>query len=268
MGTIVTITCERDKYQMELQALTINKYWTVPHKHYVVIEDTENIDEWYGLLGKYYTTHTLCILSKKTNPELFSKTSVHGYTEQMLIKLRMANIVDTPYYLVLDSKIYFYNYFNKPLAGIEGSGESLDISNESLASFRPFILAAANYFNKKPLEAATFPATPFVFKTVNVLKMFDFDIDKLFLDFLKSGDFFISEFLAYAYFADFYDNDKITERGASQFGSTFWSFHRFDVQRPEHILRFKTDLKDIDNTLIDKVLDSLAKLDENRIQHN
>jgi len=108
---LVTVTYNGDENQMILQAESIQKF-VDKCNHWVVINELDaDIDYWKKLLSKYYTNHTLKLLT----PDSFNSfchhddLPVNGWHRQQYYKLKIADIIKTKY-LILDSK----NFFIKP----------------------------------------------------------------------------------------------------------------------------------------------------------
>ena len=59
MKHLVTVTCNKERHMMVLQAESIQKF-LAPCKHWVIVNEFNvNVDAWKELLTPYYTNHEL-----------------------------------------------------------------------------------------------------------------------------------------------------------------------------------------------------------------
>lgn len=114
---LVTITCNKDKKHMQLQAESIQKFLD-PCTHWVVInEEDPDLAAWEEYLSPYYTNHVLLLIkrehllpkeSDKANFWLNEvlKNEISGYRLQNVLKLQIAQMIQKDY-LTIDTKNFF-----------------------------------------------------------------------------------------------------------------------------------------------------------------
>lgn len=212
MIPLVTVTYTKDKWQMLLQAHSIEKYTIEPTTHYVIINDEEtSFLEWKCLLGPIYKRNKLILIGKHNKPELFLPDYIpqmSGYHTQMVLKLIIAKLIQYPYYVTLDSK----NVFHKPIDlnifdNCEGSADIVtkDLETqeypECIQYFYGTTKKAQNTFNLNIPDSFWFAGTPFVLKTSTVLSILaSVDLYNFVYEIIKNGENF-SEYILYGMFS-------------------------------------------------------------------
>jgi Family of unknown function (DUF6492) len=117
---IVTISCTRDLALLELQAQSINKYLAEKSKIYIIVNEYDS-REWYSYfttnLKHYYDRHNLTLLYRTDFDAPWSEWIpsaknpwAGGWDMQQILKLAVAEKIEAPGYLVLDSQ----NFLIKP----------------------------------------------------------------------------------------------------------------------------------------------------------
>lgn len=232
--SIVTVTYTGDKWAMLLQAHSIEQFIEEPTTHYVIIEDqtgaTTSTLEWLCLLQPIYKKHKLVLLDKNSAPELYlewDKGIVGGWDQQQYLKLKIHELIDTEYYLTLDSK----NFFIKPTSlsefyGNEGCDTLMPVDEVPLHPSLPYWYPWMNLVEKrtdfKRPDIFWFAGTPFNFKTATVKEIFKYDVESMFIEALDSTFFNpnnsekvvrISEYMLYAYFSQGERKDLQWTRG-------------------------------------------------------
>lgn len=223
MIPIVTVTYSCDKWQMLLQAHSIEKFVEEPTTHYVIIEDDKiSFLEWRCLLEPIYKKHKLVILNQENCEEIFPKhptTITSGYIKQQFLKLTSCILTDEPFLLILDSKNVFFKPINlyKEFYG-EGGGSTEIVKEmrdyeEIIKYYSKWIETLDSFFNGLKPKYIYFPCTPFVLD-VNLIKKFlrDTSLQAIFEKGLENGSR-ISEFILYSYIANI---QECSER--------FWGF--------------------------------------------
>lgn len=212
MIPLVTVTFTNDKWQMLLQAHSLEKFAIEPTTHYVIInDDATSFLEWKYLLEPIYKKNTLVLINKETNPEIFPNENLLlcGYYRQMILKLTIAKLINYNYYVTLDSKNLFHKSVDLNIFdNIEGSGLLLVKDNNNQEYFnnltyysKTIELLSTKYGLSIP-EIFWFAGTPFVFKTENVLKILDFlNIDEFVYEITSKGGYF-SEYAMYNFFSN------------------------------------------------------------------
>jgi hypothetical protein len=221
--SFVTVTFTGDKWPMLLQAHSIEKFVKEPTTHYVIIEDQSGVKtrilEWLCLLQPIYKKHRLVLLDQSSAPELFlewDKGIVGGWIQQQYIKLKMHELINTDYYLTLDSK----NFFIRPTSlsefyGKEGCDTIMPVDDvpqhPSLYYWVPWMELIEKHTKKSRPSEFWFAGTPFSLKTEIVKDFFnDYDIDSMFTEAMDTTHYNsdidkhvrISEYILYAYFTD------------------------------------------------------------------
>lgn len=220
--SIITVTFTGDKWPMLLQAHSIETFVEEPTTHYVIIEDFHgNVTtalEWLCLLQPIYKKHKLVLIDKNSAPELYlewDKGMVSGWDQQQYLKLKVHEIINTEYYLTLDSK----NFFIRPTKlsefyGNEGTDTIMPIDevpiHPSLSYWYPWMRLVEEHTNFKRPEVFWFAGTPFNFKKTVVEEIFKYDVEAMFIKALDSAFYYpndtendirISEYILYAYFS-------------------------------------------------------------------
>jgi hypothetical protein len=188
-----------------------------PCTHYLYIEDDE-IDYivWIKALSPLYTRHKLVVLNNASAPELLPfqndpdiASSTAGWVTQQLIKFKMARIIKSSRYLILDSKnllvktIFVCDSFN-----FSGSGKLTPHHDSCFNQWQPWINYCSEQLNKPIPPDFWWPQTPFILEKGIVTENMD-SIENLFYNFLllKDSNRLPSEFIAYRFIMDPEIND-------------------------------------------------------------
>jgi hypothetical protein len=176
-----------------------------------------SLSEWEDLLRPFYKKHTLILINKETNPELYlgfhknKGTYVEsGWARQQLLKLTIASIIEEEYYVSLDSKNIFIKPINiyETFYGEEGGTTVLNyyVVNPNLHLSLPYWSGWSAYiehnYNIKRPKHVWFAGTPFVFKTVTVNKILKLPKLDYAFNLTARNEGFPSEYILYAYFTD------------------------------------------------------------------
>jgi hypothetical protein len=119
---LVTITCARDLYLLELQAQSIYLHLTAPHDVYIVVNES-NTTAWFEYFDQnirhYYAQHNLTIICRDefdvqwsmwVNGRVNNWSS--GWVTQQILKLIVANKIPQHAYLMLDSQNFLIKKFD------------------------------------------------------------------------------------------------------------------------------------------------------------
>lgn len=223
---IITITCQRDMYDMFLQAHTIDLFLEKPCVHWVVIEDgSYDYDTWLNFLSPYYTRHKLNLLwLERPNMNFDSEfigymPNSHigvgglGWRRQQILKLKVtADLVESERALVLDSKNFFVRPVDLDLWPVKhGNGMYMPLEHvmerPGLKTIKDWVIHLRDDHGLNiPDKFARILETPFVWQTDIVRDMCaKFSMEKLFLnpDVIPN-----SEFHMYFFFVDPADLDE------------------------------------------------------------
>lgn len=191
---LVTVTWSSDLNFLKLQSFSINKFIQTPCVHWVIIEDDViNIDQWRQEIGSYYQNHTLKLIH---HSEISSNKNNRGWIRQQVLKLQIAQYIESKSYLILDSKNFFINPTDLndwPI--VEGNG-SLHFDLSEHPSWEEWVdyCALQTELNKPKIFWA--PETPFRVDTSIVKEILKLDIDNMFNNCENP-----SEFLLYRFFS-------------------------------------------------------------------
>ena len=269
MNNLVTVTCTRDKWNMILQAQSIDKFLNDNITHYVIIEDDQTSrQEWLDLLSPYYKKHQLILIDKQTNPQWYPKTrnlfdNMQGWQVQQILKLSVSTLIDSDFYMNIDSKDVFIKPCTLSSLCFEGNAESIPFLGEYINDgFKFWIHKVSDYTGKKIPKTFWTYQTPFVFKTkVSQQIVNEINLEDLFLQVLQ----YQSEYLLYR----FYSNDT------PALNHPVPIYHRFMSPEQLELLDEKYNIESIviftlhrhafseDNTLINKFL--LSKGFDNKL---
>lgn len=211
MIPIVTVTYTPDKWQVLLQAHSLEKFVIEPTTHYVIIEDDQTpFLEWRCLLEPIYKRNKLVLLNQENYKEIFPKSpkdKIMGYYRQQFLKFTSCLLTDSEYVISLDSKNVFFKPIDlvKVFHGKEGGAtvmtENIEFFKKPLAFYESWLTLLDTFLNKKR-PSLYFPITPFVFNTKVVKNILNsFSLENLFLEAIKINAN-ISEYLLYSYFHD------------------------------------------------------------------
>jgi len=216
---LVTVTCNKERNLMLLQAESIQKFLE-PCCHWVIVNEINvDVEAWKEILNPFYDRHELKIIPQHLLFE--NKENIFGQYTQQVCKLTIAKMIKDDY-LILDSK----NFFIRPSSINEwdeyiGSGilEFINEPPDDYNKYQPYkkgndstwtdaIEQYKNILDLKvtPLYFLT-PITPFkidyqVLENSNLLN--DIFHKMLFVD-DKIISYGASEFILYSFLA----NDKI-----------------------------------------------------------
>lgn len=190
---IVTVTYSSEKELMRLQAHSLDLFVKRPCTHWVLIEDNKMpMAEWYALLKPFYKRHKLNLIDTSNwqecgggePPYYFAGDRGHGYLRQQVIKFYIATLIDSEYYLILDSKNFFIKATDLHVLIPYNHGNI--IQTDYKTSIEPhwgkFISDAMNtYPQLKMPDKFWHPITPFKCNTALVNQLVqDVDLNKLF----------------------------------------------------------------------------------------
>lgn len=209
---LVTVTCDRDLQQTILQAHSLDKFLIDPCVHWIVIEKSNKpITYWQDKLCPYYTRHSLKLLHSSS---IIQCDNLPGYFRQQIIKLKIAELISSESYLILDSKDLLIRPVNLHAWGdFEGNSSIYyppansttleDVLGPDLKWNQIFLEFVEKYNQLTRPNFFWAPITPFRVKTTNVKKLnSSLDIEYYFNPMLNSFSKQASEFLLYRYFSD------------------------------------------------------------------
>jgi len=219
---LVTITCTRDRGIQELQSYSLDLMVTDPCNHYVVVEDNKvSIEDWQTMLSPYYTRHHLHLIpgTSLLPPEYYVNDSriKNGWHRSAVLKLLIADKIQSNKYLILDSKNFFVHkqlLNDWPLT--DGNGIIEQYDSRGWNEVDEFCLKHNISIPKEVYNSST----PFMVDTAIVKGIIKFDILSLFFNKLK---WWSSELFLYSIFTQHFGN-KLTSEPAPNV--TFWNTER------------------------------------------
>jgi len=219
---LVTITCTRDRGIQELQSYSLDLMVTDPCNHYIVVEDNKvSIEDWRTMLSPYYTRHHLHLIpgTSLLPPEYYVNDSriKNGWHRSAVLKLLIADKIQSNKYLILDSKNFFVHkqlLNDWPLT--DGNGIIEQYDSRGWKEVDDF---CSEHNIPIPKEVYN-SSTPFMVDTVVVKNIIKFDILSLFFNKLK---WWSSELFLYSIFTQHFGN-KLTCEPAPNV--TFWNTER------------------------------------------
>jgi Family of unknown function (DUF6492) len=219
---LVTVTCTRDCGIQLLQSYSLDLMVAKPCVHYIIVEDDRvDIEEWRSLLATYYTRHKLNLIPSKTflPSEYYLNDSKikNGWHRQIVLKLLVANLIESNRYLILDSKNFFVHQQDLqawPIA--EGNGIIENYNSRGWTEVEDFCFKNNITLPDKVYSAST----PFMAQTSIVKEILKADIFPLFLE--KKG-WWAGEFFLYSIFTQYLGNTLIS---ADVPNVTFWNSER------------------------------------------
>ena len=222
---LVTVTYSQDRGIQMLQSYSVNLMVTEPCNHYVIVEDNNiSIEEWHALLSPYYTQHTLHLISGREllSEEYYINDShiKNGWHRSAVLKLLIAEKIQSDKYLILDSKNIFIckqTLNDWPL--LEGNGLPVD-STYNVKSIWPEVDDFFIKNNIRKPDKVYDAATPFMVLTDVVKKVIEFDFLPLFFN---KKSWWASEFYLYSVLSQHYGNNLKSE---SVPNVTFWNTER------------------------------------------
>lgn len=210
MIPITTVTFTHDKWQILLQAHSIEKFVEEPTTHYVIIEDNKtSLLEWRCLLEPIYNKHKLVIIDQTNYKQIYPKTlNLPGYYKQQYLKLTTCSLIDDKYVLSLDSKNVFFKPINlyEEFYGNEGGGTILseEIQNYStiVEYYSGWIKVLQKSINDLKPNQIFYPNTPFVFNTEKLKDFLNkYCLEDIFSTAIKDN-VPVSEYILYSYIAE------------------------------------------------------------------
>lgn len=209
---LVTVTCDRDFQQTILQAHSLDKFLVDSCVHWIVVErSSKPITYWQDKLQPHYTRHSLKLIYSNS---IIQCDNLPGYFRQQIIKLKIAELISSESYLILDSKDLLIRPVNLHAWG-DFEGNSSIYYPPTNSTTLEDILGPDLKWNKVFLEFVEkhnqltrpnffwAPITPFRVKTDNVKKLnSSLDIEYYFNPVDNSVSKQASEFLLYRYFSN------------------------------------------------------------------
>jgi len=161
---LLTVTCTRDKYAMQLLAYTLDRFVTDTCVHYVVIEDDEtSYAEWLTLLLPHYTRHQLKLVHDYNVPgDEFTRS---GYFRQQQIKLQMSEKIWADRYIIIDSKTIFFKEQQLSNWPINHGNRTSDPRELQSSRYYRWLVNTCDTFDIPFPEKIPLPMTPFVIHT-------------------------------------------------------------------------------------------------------
>lgn len=200
---LLTVTCNRDFYQMLLQAESINKFLE-PCTHYVIVnEHKADLEFWWRWLSPYYQKHRLVLLNRidynygQLGIDYTNNSSSAGWIMQQLQKLLVSYHLNQDY-LILDSK----NFFIKPTSLNEwehvlGNPTLMTIDTSKLNPYIDSFNYHSNILNTTRTTVYSI-GTPFKIERKYITDCPYFTFYELGSILVQTGSYSISEFLFYS----------------------------------------------------------------------
>jgi len=185
---IITVTCLEDYKDLVVQIKSLDLFWLEPTRHIVVVEDGSISNPLWSQLSS--TRHTIEVVEGP------GYANLRGWVRQQILKLWVAEHVDSLSYLVLDSKNFFIKPISAwPFAHGNGQGGLWDpaMMTEDSPSFYPFALHASRITGKDIPARVWAPVTPFVVTTDIARNILREDIGAIFA-FDKPSEFILYSF--------------------------------------------------------------------------
>lgn len=113
--TLVVVTCISHRWNFELLCRSMCKFLEPCNFIIIINEDTDikckNWNKWYQkYIKKFLNKFNVTVLNKKDIFYFdFFRNHPCGWTDQNILKICVANLIDTKFYVVLDSKNFFTN---------------------------------------------------------------------------------------------------------------------------------------------------------------
>lgn len=215
---IVTVTTTKHKDAMLLHSFSLNRLLEPACTHWVIIEDSATSEEeWTRLLAPIYTRHTLKIVYVPISQDDFN---VIGWCRQQVFKFTIADLIDSEYYCILDTKNILIRPTNFDQWDVEEGNNT--IQREGAIGFEKWtswIDRCANLLGREKPERYWSPETPFKVKTSKVKEIINaVDLVKEFSD--KRTD--LSEFILYRFFTDVKPKGPPKPNGKGNLNKSFW----------------------------------------------
>ena len=209
METIVTITYDRHRYQLYLQAHSLEKYLTDPIQHIVILESTSlSRNEWLNDLSKIYKKHKLVLIDNTSHPFIFPKGEFIGWERQQLLKLFVSKIIDTSKYVLFDSKNLLIDYRSSAdFLEFEPSMPYYDWNEKTpdMRRWKPFADIVHEKTKVPMIDSCRDPFTPYIMDTETVKKLIaTVDVEDLFVEAKLQNCKLPSEFILYDLFYNFF----------------------------------------------------------------
>jgi len=212
---LLTVTCTRDRYAMQLLAHTLNKFVTDTCVHYVVIEDNDtSYAEWLTLLLPYYTTHQLKIVHDYNLSA--NELSRGGYFRQQQIKLQMSEKIYSNRYLIIDSKTIFFKTQKISDWPVYHGNRSIESTPIQDSRYYGWLIKVCEQYGLPVPDTLPSPMTPFVMHTHIAKQLIkDIDVTKVIwrdpIHDAPTNTDNPSEFILYCLYASQFDPDVISK---------------------------------------------------------
>ena len=225
---LVTVTYSQDRGIQMLQSYSVNLMVTEPCNHYVIVEDNNiSIEEWHALLSPYYTQHTLHLISGREllSEEYYINDShiKNGWHRSAVLKLLIAEKIQSDKYLILDSKnIFICKQILNNWRLLEGNGLPVDRTKRTYNG-KPIWPEVDDFCIKNSIrkpDKVYDSATPFMMFTDVVKKVIEFDFLPLFFN---KKNWWSSELYLYSVLSQHYGNNLKSDPVPNV---TFWNTER------------------------------------------
>lgn len=199
LNQVLIVTCNRDRWQFQIQCWSIGKYLEPCDLHIVINElDPTDWPEWFAANCRLYlNNHNVKVWTYEDFMDdifLFHPNMTKGWLSQQLFKLAFACKTQDPY-IILDSKNWFVK--NTKLSDLpKRPRETLS----TIPDFNKFIYACLEKFNLSYVYCRGL-ITPYHFTPGIVLKMFEHfggqdAFNNWFLEFSAPSEFIVYDLFA------------------------------------------------------------------------
>ena len=196
---LLTITCERDFLQTQLQANSIKEFVKTPCTHWVIVnEHYPDKQKWVNALTPYYSYHKLNLLFLK---DVFNVSNlIHGWHVQQMLRCLAVNFIQDDY-LILGALNFFIKPTNLSEWDFYGPGKVRNFETDAEVMNRTEFLRAyyASLLSQEIISEMFAFVTPFKVQKEIMKSIIEFDKVKL-LFVNETATLMPSEFLIYSYF--------------------------------------------------------------------
>ena len=237
---VLVVTCDRDRWQFQVQCWSFCKYLSYTTINIIVNEiDAEPWKAWYDAnCRKYLWRHRVCVYTRKDFPEFckikLPAAMMHGWKTQQILKLLFSTKTDNPY-VILDSK-------NWLVGNAKVEDLSQHVRGRSTDPFDQFARLCYEKFNFQEPQFYRPVHTPFWIDPTITNSMFDFfnGPTNTCLWFMKTE--YPSEFIMYDLYATSRGLDSPNSGTRHEYSKTYWTG---DVAPTEEEIKKIVDDKNI-----------------------
>lgn len=189
--TVVVVTYKQDYDLLDRQLASAEKYLPYEYAYHIVVNDKKKyLQEVYDIVSKY-PQRNITVTHRSELADI-EDLNIDGWASQQIFKLLVSNIIDSKYYLLLDSKDYYVDHFDHNKYAKDGKlllpSGSRELWTEEFINYSKNSCQVIGADYQQFVENTIYNHPPFYIQTQYCRDM---------IDFLKDNDLDLLDLLAH-----------------------------------------------------------------------